>query len=306
MIAPRLDRPRHSDRPPARWRRALPVYLFLLPGLLLYGVWMLYPLTSAFVMSFFDWQLIRDSTFIGLDNYVRAFADPLFWRSLLHTVGYTVVTVGGQMVIGLAVALLLNEPIAGRTFLRLVYYLPVITSWVVVSLIFVFLYNAQSGALNWLLVDATGLLQENIAWLAEPATALWAVAALGIWKGIGWAMVIYLAGLQGIPPELHEAAAIDGAGRWARFRYVTLPLLTRTTAFLLVALTLGGLSVFVSIYVMTDGGPLHSSEVLLTYMYKQAFETLDLGYGAALSYLLAAIFFVIAMVELQVVRRNLR
>lgn len=306
MIAPSAVPHRLLDRVPLRWRRALPIYLFILPGLALYAAWMLYPLGSAFVMSFFDWQLIRESTFVGPANYLRAFGDPLFWRSLLHTVGYTAVTVVGQMVIGLSVALLLHEPLPGRNVLRLIYYLPVITSWVVVSLIFVFLYNAQSGALNWLLVDALGVLPTNVAWLAEPATALWAVAALGIWKGIGWTMVIYLAGLQGIPPELHEAAAIDGAGRWARFRHITLPLLTRTTAFLLVALTLGGLSVFVSIYVMTGGGPLNSSEVLLTYMYKQAFETLDLGYGAALAYLLAAIFFVVALAELWIVRRSLK
>lgn len=305
MTAGATARRQPARRLPVRLRRALPIYLFILPGLGLYALWMLYPLVSAFVMSLFDWQLIRESTFVGAENYLRALGDPLFWGAMLHTVGYTVVTVAGQLAIGLAVAVLLNEPLPGRSLLRLIYYLPVITSWVVVSLIFVFLYNAQSGALNWLLVDALGVLSKNVAWLADPDTALWAVAALGIWKGVGWTMVIYLAGLQGIPPELHEAAALDGAGPWARFRHVTLPLLTRTTAFLLVALTLGGLSVFVSIYIMTDGGPLNSSEVVLTYMYEQAFETLDLGYGAAVAYLLAAVFFVIAVIELWVVRRRL-
>jgi len=266
---------------------------------------MLYPLASALFMSFFDWQLARPSPFVGFENYARAFADPLFWRALLNSAGYTAVTVSGQMVVGLGVALLLHERLPLRSFLRLVYYLPVITSWVVVSLIFVYLYNGQSGALNWLLVDVLGVLERDVAWLAEPSTALWAVAALGIWKGIGWTMVVFLAGLQGVPQELYEAASIDGAGRWSRFRHITLPSIARTTGFLLVALTLGGLSVFVSIYVMTQGGPLNSSEVLLSYMYKQAFERLDLGYGAALAYIFAAMFFVVALVELWFVRRRL-
>ena len=305
LLATDTHRAATRGRSRSRLRRALPIYLFLLPGIGLYALWMLYPLATALFMSFFDWQLARPSPFVGFENYARAFADPLFWRALVNSAGYTLVTVAGQLVLGLGVALLLHERLPLRSFLRLIYYLPVITSWVVVSLIFVYLYNGQSGALNWLLVDVLGLLQKDVAWLAEPATALWAVAALGIWKGVGWTMVVFLAGLQGVPQELYEAAAIDGAGRWPRFRHITLPSIARTTGFLLVALTLGGLSVFVSIFVMTQGGPLNSSEVLLTYMYKQAFERLDLGYGAALAYIFAAVFFVIALVELWFVRRRL-
>lgn len=308
------SRLRHTDGAPAvvtvirsrsvQLQRNLPVYLLVLPGVLLYGLWMLYPLASAFVMSFFDWKLAKPSPFIGLDNYVRAIGDALFWSAAVHTVGYAVVTVVGQLVLGLAVALLLNQRLPGRAIFRLVFYLPVITSWVVASLVFIYLYNGQSGALNWLLVDVLRVFEKPVAWLAEPATALWAVAGVGIWKGVGWTMVVYLAGLQGIPRELYEAAALDGAGAVARFRHVTLPLLARTTAFLVVALTLGGFSVFVSIFVMTGGGPLNSSEVVLTYMYKQAFSTIDLGYGAAISQLLALFFFAVAFVELRVMRRR--
>lgn len=302
--APRgTDRPT-VRRPRARIRELLPLYLFVLPGVVLYLAWMLYPIASAFVMSLHDWQLTKPSPFVGLDNYWRALGDPLFWNAAWHTAGYAVVTVAGQLVLGLAVALVLNGRLPGRGLFRAIFFLPVVTSWVVASIVFIYLYNGQSGALNWLLVDILHVLAEPVAWLAEPQTALWAVAVLGIWKGVGWTMVVYLAGLQGIPAELHEAAAIDGAGAWGRFRHITLPLLARTTAFLLIALTLGGLSVFVSIFVMTNGGPLNSSEVLLTYMYKQGFGTLDLGYGAAIAQLLALVFFAIAFVELRFMRRR--
>jgi multiple sugar transport system permease protein len=296
----------------SRLRRLLPVYALILPGLLLFAVWALFPILHSFVMSFTDWKLRGESTFIGLDNYLRALDDPLFWRALAATVGYTAVTVAGQLALGLGAALLLNERIHGRSVFRLVYYLPVITSWVIVSLIFVWLYNGQSGVLNWLLKDVLGVIDANVAWLAEPATALWAIAILGIWKGIGWTMVVYLAGLQGVPDELHEAAAIDGAGTWQRFRNVTMPFLRATTTFLLVVLTIGGFSAFISIFVMstaavgTLGGPLNSTEVVLTYTWKQAFQEIDLAYGAALSFMIAAVVAAISLVEFRFARRQER
>jgi multiple sugar transport system permease protein len=276
----------------------------------LYGLWAAYPLISSFILSFTEWNLTKPTVFIGLDNYTRALGDPLFWRSLSSTLGYTVVTVAGQLVLGLGAALLLNQRIPGRSLLRLVYYLPVITSWVIVSLVFLFIYNGQAGALNWLLKDVLHLIPKNIAWLAEPSTALWAIAILGIWKGIGWTMVVFLAGLQSVPQELYEAAAMDGAGAWARFRYVTIPFLRATSTFLIVVLTIGGFNAFISIFVMsssatgTIGGPLNSTDVALTYMWKQAFTQIDLGYGAALSFLLAAAIVLVSIVELRLARRQ--
>ncbi len=293
-----------------RARRLLPVYGLLLPGMLLYAVWAAYPLIQSFLMSFTDWRLRGGSTFLGLDNYTRALADPMFWKALSTTFGYTVVTVVGQLLLGLGAALLLDQRFRGRALLRLVYYLPVITSWVIVSLIFVWLYNGQNGVLNWLLHDALGVIDKDVAWLAEPATAIWAIAALGIWKGIGWTMVVFLAGLSSVPIELHEAAAMDGAGRWARFRHVTLPFLRPTVTFLLIVLTIGGFSAFISIFVMssaatgTIGGPLNGTDVILTYTWKQAFAEIDMGYGAALSFLLALVIGAVSFVELRFARRE--
>ena len=258
----------------------------------LYGVWAAYPLISSFLLSFTDWNLTKPTSFVGLDNYTRALGDPLFWRALSSTLGYTAVTVAGQLVLGLGAALLLNQRIPGRSALRLVYYLPVITSWVIVSLVFLYLYNGQAGALNWLLNDVLGLNAKDVAWLAEPSTALWAIAILGIWKGIGWTMVVFLAGLQSVPASCTRRPRSTGpapgrasaTSRCRCFADVHVP--PRRP-------DIGGFNAFICIFVMsssatgTIGGPLNSTDVVLTYMWKQAFE-FDLGYGAALSFLLAA------------------
>jgi multiple sugar transport system permease protein len=287
-----------------RFRKALPAYLFVLPGMLLFVAWTLYPLFYSFMMSFAEWNLIKPSRFVGLENYVRALRDPIFWLALRNTLSYTLITVPGQMILGLGMALLLDRPLRARAFFRTVYYIPVVTSWVVVSLIFTYLYNGQAGLINWALRDALHLTSQNINWLGEPLTANLAIASLGIWKGIGWTMVIFLAGLQSIPPELYEAAAIDGAGGWTRLRYITLPLIRQTTLFILVLLTIGGFQVFISVYVMTGGKPVHRTDVLLTYMYSNAFEFLDLGYGSALSYLFALMVFSLSMVQIRLLRRK--
>jgi multiple sugar transport system permease protein len=282
-----------------RLRRNLPAYLFILPGMLLFAVWVLYPLIYAFVMSFAEWNLIKESEFIGLGNYTRALQDPIFWRALGNTLLYVAITVPGQMILGLGVALLLSGPLRGRDFFRTIFYLPVITSWVVVSLIFIYLYNSQAGLINYVLRDILHVTQENINWLGNPPTARLAIASLGIWKGVGWTMVMFLAGLQAVDVALYEAASIDGANSRQLLRYITLPLIRRTTLLILILLTIGAFQVFISVYIMTGGGPLQRTEVLLTYAYNNAFKSLDLGYGAALSYLFAFMIFALNIVQLR-------
>ena len=285
-------------------RRALPAYLFILPGTLLFVVWTLYPLLDAFRMSFYEWNLIKPSKFVGLDNYQRALTDDVFWMAFRNTLFYVVVTVPGQMVLGLAIALLLDGPLRARAVYRTIYYIPVVTSWVVVSLVFTFLFNAQAGLVNWIGHDQLGIFDRNIGWLREPLPAKIAIATLGIWKGVGWTMVIFLAGLQSIPQSLHEAAAVDGASPWRRLRDVTLPLIRNTLLFVMVILTIGAFQVFISVYVMTGGKPLHRTDVILTYMYSNAFEFLDLGYGSAISYLLASMVFVLSIIQIRLLRRR--
>lgn len=291
-----------------RRRVSLTPYLFLLPGMLLFLSWTVYPLLKAFQISLYDWNPIPGlaSPFVGIHNYTRAFNDPIFWLALRNTLMYTVVTVAGQMLLGLTVALLVDRVTFGRTAFRTVYYLPVVTSWVVVSILFKYLFNSSpAGLVNYLLVDVLHLLPDYVRWLSNANTSWVAIMSLGIWKGIGWNMVIFLAALQGIPTELYEVAAIDGASGWQRLWRITLPLIRPTIVFVLVMLVIGGFQAFISIYLITGGGPMQRTEVLLSYMYNQGFKYLDFGYGAALSYLLAALIFGISFTQMHFLQRRI-
>jgi multiple sugar transport system permease protein len=287
------------------YRRYVP-YVFLVPGLLLYLVWTVYPLAYQLYISFFDWRIMpgQVSEFVGFANYQRAFADNTFWMAMRNTAMYAAVTVAGQMMVGLALAVLVNRVIIGKRFFRAVYYLPVVTSWVVVSFLFLYLFSpGEAGLINNALMRL-GVLERPISWMANPDTAWVAIYSLGIWKGMGWAMIIFLAALQSIPPELYEAAAIDGAGEWQRFRFMTLPLIRRTTLFIFVALMIGGFQVFISVLLITGGGPLNRTQVALTYMFNEAFGKLNFGYGAALSYILAVVIVVVSVVQMRVFNRR--
>ena len=281
-------------------------YLFVLPGVLFFAVFMIYPFGEAFRISLFNWKIMPGavSPFVGLANYQRALQDEVFWIALRNTVLYALVTVPGQMILAMLVAVLLDALQRGRVVYRTLYYLPVITSWVVVSLLFKYLFDAsEAGIVNYFLMHILHVISDPIPWLREPGPALIAIMILGIWKGIGWSMVIFLAALQGIPAELHEAAAIDGANAAQRFFRITMPLMRPTVVFVLVMLVIGGFNVFISIYLMTGGGPLHRTETILTYMYNEAFNFLEFGYGTALSYILAIIIFASSFLQIKFLRR---
>jgi multiple sugar transport system permease protein len=292
-----------EERPERRRRVSLTPYLFLLPGALLFGLFILYPIAQAAQMSLYDWNILRGaaSEFIGLDNYVRAFDDDRFWLSLGNSGIYMLLTVPPQIVLGLAVAMLLRSKAPAQPVFRVLYYLPVVTSWVVVSLLFKYLF-ADEGLINFTLGDVLHLTDGNTSWLSERWTALVAICALGVWKGIGWSMMIFLAALQGVPKALEEAATVDGAGWWQRFRVVTLPSIWPATIFVLVMLVIGGFNVFTSVLLMTAGGPGGQTEVLLTYMYQQAFSEFDFGYGSALAVILTVVVFVVSAIQLRVFR----
>lgn len=282
-------------------------YLFLLPGLALYVLWMVYPLGYEFYISFFDWKIMpgQHSEYVGLENYRTVMNDKYFWMALKNTVRYTFITVIGQMMFGLALAVLVHRVFIAKRLFRAIYYVPVITSWVVVSFLFQFLFSSHPGGfVNYTLVSVFHILDEPVGWMSETNTAWFIIYALGVWKGIGWAMVIFLAALQGVPPELYEVAAIDGAGEWGQFKHVTLPMIRRTTLFVTVALIIGGFQAFISIYLITGGGPLHRTEVVLSYMYDRAFDKLKFGYGASLSYILAAIVVFVTFIQMQFFRQR--
>lgn len=281
-----------------RRREAGAAYLFLAPGFLLFALVILYPIVRAFQISLYSWSIVPGtaSTFLGLHNYGRALRDPLFWRGLENAGFYMAVTVPAQIVLGMLVAVLLDAKMPARAFFRAVYYLPVVTSWVVVSLLFRYLFITEGGFVN-------GELHLKIDWLGQRWTAMLVLSILGIWKGVGWSMVIFLGALQGVPRELHEAAAVDGAKAWSRFRAVSLPAIRPVIAFVTILLVIGGFNVFISVFLITQGGPLDQTQVLLTYMYREAFSYLDFGYGSALAFILTLTVFALAVVQLRLFRR---
>lgn len=297
--------PVSSARPREGWRQRtnLVAYAFLAPGFILFLVLIIYPMIRAFQMSFYDWNVVAGATskFIGLGNYRTAFHDPVFWRGLVNSGFYMAVTVPPQIILGLLVATMLNNKAPGRALYRVLFFLPVVTSWVVVSLLFQYLF-ADSGIVNWMLHDVTHLSGGTISWLSGRWTGMIAVSALGVWKGIGWSMMIFLAALQAVPKDLMESADIDGADRWQRFRAVTLPAISPATAFVTIMLVIGGLNVFISVLLMTDGGPADSTQVLLTYMYELAFTNLNFGYGSAIAVLLTVGVFILSAIQLRAFR----
>lgn len=287
-----------------KWGQLRVAIPFMLPGLFFVVVFVIWPLIRGVQMSMYDWNLMvpEQSIFVGAANVVRALTDPSFWVATRNTFLYAAVTVPGQMVLGLAAAMLLNSRIRGKTFFRTLYYLPVVTSWLVVSFVFAFLFTDGLGPVNYLLVDVLGIAEEPIPWLHQTWTAQVPIILLGIWKGVGWNMVIFLAALATMPAELNDAAAVDGAGGWERFRYVTLPLLKPTVLFVTVVLTIGAFNVFLSVFLLTGGGPERSTEVMLTYMYNQAFRFLDFGYGVTIGLLLGATIVVLGFLQRRVLR----
>jgi multiple sugar transport system permease protein len=286
-------------------RKNITAYLFILPGVVLFLIFVIYPILKAFQMSFYEWSVMPNvpNVFVGLKNYIQAYNDPVIRRALVNTTLYVIVTVPGQMILALAVALFVNRISKGKVFFRILYYLPVITSWVVVSLLFKYLFQSPKGIINNFLVNVFHIIPLPVAWLQNTPSAFVPIWALGIWKGIGWGMVIFLAALTSVPHELYEAAEIDGANAWGKLLYITLPLIRPTLVFVLVVLMIGGFNVFTSVLLITDGGPLQRTEVILTYMYHQAFDYLNFGFGAAISFILAAIIIVLSFIQVRFLRK---
>jgi multiple sugar transport system permease protein len=230
------------------------------------------------------------------------YADPTVRVALRNTLLYTGITVPVQMLIGLIIAVALNSSIRGKTVWRAIYYIPVLTSWVVVSYIFKYLFNGGGAPINYIFHDVLHLLPYYVDWLQNGWTAQVPINLLGIWKGIGWNMVMFLAGLQSIPREIYEAAAIDGAGRMQAFTRITVPMLRPIILFVLVMLTIGGFGVGISVQLLTNGGPLNSTQVMITYIYDQGFKYFEFGYGAAIAALMALMMFVVSFVQFKFVR----
>ncbi|MFQ9526868.1 MAG: carbohydrate ABC transporter permease [Eubacterium ramulus] len=281
------------------------VKALLLPGVMVFALFTIYPIVKLLYMSFLEWDLgsMTSHQFVGLKNYYDVVADKTFRTAFANTLIYALVTVPGQMILGLLAAVLVNEIPRFRVTFRVIYYIPVITSWVIASLIFRYIFNTE-GMLNYLLTNILHLTSVNVRWLDSRFGGLIVAMMLGIWKGVGWNLVVFLAALQNVPQELYESASIDGGNSFQRFFYITLPSIKSTILFALVMLTIGGFNVFTSIKMITDGKPMHQTETVLTWMYYKAFNTGKFGYAAALSFIVAVILVFLAVLQFRAMKQK--
>jgi multiple sugar transport system permease protein len=290
-----------------RWRDDLTGWAFAAPFMILYVVFLAFPILAAFVLSFTSFGL-KDlsnpigATFVGVDNYAALLGDETFWTSLFNTFYFVVIGVPLTLAIGLVIATALNRGISRfRTAFRVGYYLPVITSIVAIAVVWRFLLNPDVGLINMMLA---GVGINGPAWLADPVFAMPSIIAMAVWRNLGFAMIVFLAGLQAIPSSLYEAAAIDGAGSRQSFRFITIPMLRPTILFMTVITTIGYLQLFEEPFVMTGGGPLDSTLSVTMYMYQQGFTFFHQGYASAIAYVLFVIVAFVAFLQFKFLRSD--
>lgn len=284
------------DRP--LWPKLVP-YLFLLPALVLLGLTVFWPALQAFYLSFtrYEYDLTQAPTWVGFDNFQQLWGDPVFWTTLVNTLIYLVGVVPILVIAPLGLAILVNQKLRGLHWFRTAYYTPVIISMVVAGIAWKWLY-AQDGLLNQLLKQL-GLTETGIPWLTSPHFALGSVMAVTIWKGLGYYMVIYLAGLQAIPADLYEAAAIDGSDGIQKHWDITLPLMRPYLMLVAVISAISATKVFEEIYIMTQGNPRNSSKTIVYYLYEKAFQDLEISYACTIGLILFLVIFGLSILNLK-------
>lgn len=278
------------------------IIVFLAPSLIGLLIFIVYPILSSLWLAFNDWNLLSPPTFSGLTNFQELFRDPDFWRALRYTLNFIAMYVPGVFVLGLALALFLNQKVRGMIVVRTATFLPVVASWVVVSLIWKWIFNPSYGLVNYSL----GFLGiEGPAWLFEPQTALYAMVITSIWKDVGYIALLYLGGLQAISETYYEAARIDGADGWRSFRFITLPLLTPTLFFVAITLLINYFQIFDQVWLMPmrDSAADRQVEVIVTEVVKNAFSYNRMGYASAMSWVLFVLIFIITFVQLRLQKR---
>ncbi|CDQ38726.1 MULTISPECIES: carbohydrate ABC transporter permease [Virgibacillus] len=258
------------------------IIIGLLPALLFYILFAIYPIIQSFYYSFMQWDGFSEMTFVGLDNFKELFQDSLFWNSVKNNIYVVIASVLGQIPIALLIALLLNRKLKGVRFFRTIGFLPVVLSTVVISLTWSLMYNSKNGMINQLL-QSIGLRELAQNWLGDPQWAMIAVLVTVIWQFVGLYLIIFLAALQNVPDEVIEAAKMDGASEWATTWKITIPMIWDTIIVAIILCISGSLKTFDLIYVMTNGGPSHSTDVMALYMFQETFSQLNYGYGSAVS-----------------------
>lgn len=284
-------------------RKQLPNYLFILPHYLFFIVFLLYPIYRGIQISFYDWKImLEEQNFIGLANYEALLADTVFQEAFGNTAYFAILTVALNVVVALLVATALKQSFHGSHFLRVLFYAPSILSVSVLGIIGIRIWDTQLGIVNYFLVTLLGL--PRVSWLGEPSLVIPALAVTTVWWTFGFPMLVFLAGLQGIPEALYEAAKIDGAGRLQTFRHITIPLIMPTMLFVVVTQFIAHMQVFAQPFIITGGGPGNGSRTAVMYLYETAWKFFRFGYASSISVVLALVMIVIAAILFATMRQR--
>ncbi len=275
-------------------RKTISSYLLISPYLVHILVFVLFPVGFSLFLSFHEWNIISPMKYVGLSNYQKVLQDQYFLKSLRNTLVFLSIHIPLQIIVALGLAVILNQQIWFRAFFRGAFFMPVVVSGVVVTIMWQQLYGYEMGSIN-LLLQALGF--DKIGWLTDPQWAMPSIAIMATWKNVGLYIILFLVGLQSVPKSLYEASALEGASAWQQFWYITLPGINPTMIMVMILSTIGGFSLFIEPYVMTGGGPLNSTLSSVLYIYKQGFFYYHMGYAATLGLILALMILVVVFIQ---------
>jgi multiple sugar transport system permease protein len=276
-------------------------YLMITPYIIHFLVFITFPVLFSFFLMFNQWNIISPMKFIGLQNFYKLINDAQFFKSLLNTTIFLIIHIPLQIAVALFFATMLNQKIRFIGFFRAAYFLPVVVSGVVITILWQQLYGYETGLLNRILA---GLGIQKVGWLTDPSLAMGSIAIMATWKNVGLYIVLFLAGLQTVPLYLYESADLEGANAWQKFRYITLPMINPTMFMVVILSTIGGFSLFIEPYVMTGGGPLNSTLSAVLYIYKEGFFYYHMGYASTLGFFFAGIILIVIFFQKRYVERG--
>ena len=276
-------------------------YLMVSPYIIFVAVFVLFPVIFSLVLTFHKWNIISPMKFVGLQNYSRLFHDHLFWISIINTLKFLLLHIPLQIAVALFLAVLLNQKIRAVSFFRSSFFMPVIVSGVVVTILWQQLLGYDNGLINRLLVTL-GLQKKG--WLVDPDVAIYSIAVMATWKNVGLYVILFLVGLQTVPTQYYEAARLEGASKWQQFRHITLPMINPTIFMVVILSTIGGFSLFIEPYIMTGGGPLNKTLSAVLYIYKQAFQYYNMGYSATLGFFYSLMIMLVVVIQKKVIEKE--
>lgn len=280
--------------------RILP-YLLISPYLIHLFMFITFPIAFSILLTVHKWNIISPMEYVGVDNFVRLFYDRMFWKAILNTLVFLVIHIPLQITIALTLAYFLDQKLFLKSFFRAAFFLPVVISGVVVTMLWQQLYSFDTGLINGML---TSIGLPRVAWLTDSRFAMASIAIMATWKNVGLYVILFLVGLQTVPKRYYEAADVEGASSWQKFRYITLPAINPTIFMVTILSTIGGFGLFIEPYIMTGGGPLNSTLSAMLYIYKQAFEYYHMGYAATLGLFFAAIIMLVVVIQKYTIERE--